>query len=357
MIALIGAGPLGLEMAVALQRNSLPYLHFEAGQIGATIAWWPPASRWFSSSERISIAGVPLETPNQEKATREEYLAYLRSIVWQFGLQVQTYKQVNGIRQTGPGEINIEGTPMPRGFSLSIRHALHENLPEESINVDKVIFSTGGTATPNLLDVPGESLPHVSHYFRDPHAYFGRKLLIVGGRNSAVEAALRCHRAGAKVSVSYRGEAIDAKDIKYWLYPEFSGLIKSGGIEALFNTAVQEISPTHVQLKNTRGSEVVTRPFDFILLLTGYRADMSLLSMASIALSGEQQIPTHNPDTMETNIPGLYVAGTVIAGTQRRYKVFLENCHTHVDKIIAHLTGQKPPAANVESAIVERPES
>jgi thioredoxin reductase (NADPH) len=346
MIALIGAGPLGLEMAVALQRGGLDYLHFEAGQIGSTMAWWAPGTRWFSSNDRISIAGVPLITPAQEKATREEYLAYLRGIVLQFRLPVQTFTRVTAIERLPDGR-----------FRLEARNALIDSAPAQSRAFEKVILVTGGTASPNLLGIPGENLPHVSHYFQDPHFYFGTRLLIVGGRNSAVEAALRCHRAGAEVHFSYHGTGVDAQDIKYWLYPEFSSLIKAGKIRAHFQTVLTHISPTQVTLAGS--ADAAGAPFqldeDFVLLLTGYRADMSLAAMAGVTLTGEQQIPAHDTKTMETNIPGLYVAGTAIAGTQRRYRVFLENCHEHVDRILAHLTGTPPPPPAPRA--FERPES
>ncbi|HEY4328374.1 MAG TPA: NAD(P)-binding domain-containing protein, partial [Phycisphaerae bacterium] len=297
MIALIGAGPLGIEMAVALKNANLDYLHFEAGQIGATMAWWAPGTRWFSSTERISIAGVPLVTQGQEKATREEYLAYLRAVVEQFQLKIQTYTLVNGIRRAAGGA--------ERQFALSLRSALHENAPEQFLAVDKIILANGGTATPNLLNVPGENLPHVSHYFQDPHAYFGKKVLIVGGRNSAVEAAMRCYRIGAQVHFSYYGTAVDAKDIKYWLYPEFSSLVKSGKIVGHFETRVREILPDRILLAKSGGGVGGSGggeelPADFVLLLTGYRADMSLAMMAGVQLTGDQQLPIFNPDTMET---------------------------------------------------------
>lgn len=351
MIALIGAGPLGLEMAVALKQAGLEYVHIEGGQVGATMAWWAPGTRWFSSSERISIAGVPLVTPFQEKATREEYLAYLRGIVEQFALDIRTYTQVIGIRRTA-GDARAGGGK----FTLTLRHALHETAPEETLVVDKIILVTGGTSAPNMLNVTGEMLPHVSHYFHDPHMYFGKRLLIVGGRNSAVEAALRCHRAGAKVHLSYRGPEIDAKAIKYWLYPEFSSLVKSEKIIGHFNTVVHDIAPDHVVLSpapNTTG-RAINLPIDFVLLMTGYRADMSLAVMAGVGLHGDERIPAFNSETMETDIAGIYVAGTAVAGTQSRYKVFLENCHGHVDRIVAHLTGRPVPAAAPD---FDRPES
>ena len=238
-------------MAVGLRRAGLEYVHFEAGQVGATMAWWAAGTRWFSGNERIGIAGVPLGTAFQEKATREEYLAYLRGIVEQFDLEIRTYTRVTAIRGLGMAGGRAGG------YLLTVRHALHETAPEETVAVDKIILATGGTAGPNMLGVPGEDLPHVSHYFRDPHAYFRQRLLVVGGRNSAVEAALRCHRLGARVHLSYRGAALDAKAIKYWLYPEFSSLVKSGKIAAHFNTVVHSIAPDHVVLapaQQTTGS-------------------------------------------------------------------------------------------------------
>jgi thioredoxin reductase (NADPH) len=340
---LIGAGPLGLEIAVALKRAGLAYVHFEAVQVGATMQWWAPGTRWFSSNERISIAGVPLMTPNQEKATREEYLAYLRGIVEQFDLQVQTYTRVTSIERTATG------------FALRVQKSVGGQLlgDTHTVQVEKLILTTGGTERPNLLNVPGENLPHVSHYFHDPHTYFRRDLLIVGGRNSAVEAAMRCHRAGARVSLSYRGDAIDAKDIKYWLYPEFSSLVKTGKISAHFGALVREITPTHAIVQNAEGN-IVRVPADFVLLMTGYVADMSLAKMAGVATTGDQEIPTYHHDTMETNVPGLYIAGTAIAGTQKRYRVFLENCHVHVERILAHLTGTQ---LEEHAPVYERPET
>ena len=272
-VALVGAGPLGLEMAVALKKAGLRYVQIEAAQIGATIQWWAPNTRWFSSPERISIAGVPLVTPNQEKASREEYLAYLRSIVEQFDLHIETYTRVIDIARHPDGRFRLTLRPCIRGTLLG---------PPRTLLADKVILSTGGTERPNLLNVPGEDLPHVTHYFQDPHAYFRKALLIVGGRNSAVEAALRCHRIGANVHFSYRRDGVDPKDIKYWLYPEFSSLIKSGEITPYFNTVVSAIMPTAVTLASAEPSAAGPRqlPVDFVLLMTGYHADLSLARLA-----------------------------------------------------------------------------
>lgn len=336
-VAIVGAGPLGIEMAVAVKRAGLRYVHFDAGQIGATMQWWPAGTRWFSSPERISIAGVPLITPHQEKATREEYLAYLRSVVMQFELDIHVYELVTRIERTAAGF--VVGT--------------NKTGEARTYQARKVVCVTGGTARPRRLGIPGEDLPHVSHYFQDPHTYFRQRLLIIGGRNSAIEALLRCHRAGAKAALSYRREKLDPKDIKYWLYPEVEGLIRSRHIAAYFNTQPVAITPHIVRLAGPTG-EVSDVEADFVLLMTGYEADMGLLREAGVALQPPCDVPAYDEQTMETNVPGLYVAGTAIAGTQQRYRVFLENCHVHVERIAAALMGKRAAAENVEYG---RPES
>lgn len=340
-VGIVGAGPLGLELAVALTRAGISYVQWEAGQVGATMQWWPAGTRWFSSNDRIAIAGVPLVTAQQEKATREEYLAYLRGVVMQFGLKVNTYERVERVEREGDG------------FVVRTRRRGGERV----YKVGKVVLCTGGTERAKVLGVPGEDLPHVSHYFQDPHAYFGQRLLVVGGRNSAVEAALRCYRAGAEVAISYRRAGLDAKDIKYWLYPEIEGLVKAGKIAGHFGTTVEAIGAESVRLRETATGEVREVGADFVLLMTGYVADMGLFRQIGIALRdvGERsETPVFDEETMETNVPGVYVAGTAIAGTQTKYRVFLENCHVHVERIVAALQGRR---AAGEAKVWGRPES
>jgi thioredoxin reductase (NADPH) len=335
-VAIVGAGPIGIELAVALKKRGIEYVHFDARQIGHTISWFAPQTRFFSSNERIAIAGVPLMTPDQGKSSREQYLAYLRGVVEQFALEIRTYEPVFNIQRDGDK------------FILTTR----QGADERTYRVQKLVLATGGTALPRRLGIPGEDLPHVSHYFQDPHTYFQKRLLIVGGKNSAVEAALRSHYAGARVAISYRKEQIDSARIKYWLWPEINGLIKSGRIEGHFNTRPVEIRPGGVVLAaEGRTFEV---PADFVLLLIGYHADMKLHRLAGIELTGDGEVPVFDPATMQTNVPGVYIAGTAVAGTQNRYSVFIENCHIHTDRIIASLTGAAPPEAPKP---LERPES
>ena len=335
-VAIIGAGPIGIELAVALQRAGIEYEHFDAKQIGYTISWFAPQTKFFSSNERIAIAGVPLMTADQSKATREEYLTYLRSVVTQFDLKIHTYEPLTGIERDDNG---FTLTTQPRG-STRKTHA------------KRLILATGGTDHPRRLNIPGEDLPHVSHYFQDPHTYFSKRLLIVGGKNSAVEAALRCHNAGAKVAMSYRRELFPEKSIKYWLLPEINGLIQSKKIEGHFLTQPTQITPTQVTL--CRSNETFDIAADFVLLLIGYRQDNTLFKLAGVEVRGDCGAPVYNEATMETNVQNVYVAGTAVGGTQDKYRVFIENCHVHVDRILAALTGHTPPPAPQEYA---RPES
>jgi thioredoxin reductase (NADPH) len=335
-VAVIGAGPIGVELAVALKRAGVDYQHFDAKQIGYTISWFAPQTKFFSSNERIAIAGVPLMTADQSKATREEYLAYLRAVVTQFDLKINTYEPLTRIE------------PSHDGFVLTTR----PSGGERTTRAKRLVLVTGGTDHPRRLNIPGEDLPHVSNYFQDPHTYFRKRLLIVGGKNSAVEAALRCYNAGAIVSMSYRREMFPERSIKYWLLPEINGLIQSKRIEGHFQTSPVEITPSKVTL--CRNDQTFDVPADFVLLLVGYRQDNALFKLAGVELLGDCGAPAFDEQTMETNISGIYVAGTAVGGTQDKYGVFIENCHVHVERIVASLCGAKPPPAPVQYA---RPES
>jgi thioredoxin reductase (NADPH) len=347
-VAIVGAGPIGLEMAVALKRAGVDYVHLEAKQVGYTVSWFAPQTRFFSSNERIAIAGVPLQTPDGGKATREQYLTYLRTVVEQFDLNVNTYEPVTGITRLGAGEgSRFELTTRPAGG-------------ERRYRCGRLILATGGTDHPRRLGIPGEDLPHVHRYFADPHAYFRRDVLVVGGKNSAVEAAVRCHNAGARVAISYRRDRLPEKSIKYWLLPEVNGLIAAGRIAAHFNTAPVAIGPTRVTLAPAAGGSGAVPydvPADFVLPLIGYEQDATLFKLAGITLSADCRAPAFDERTMETDVPGLYVIGTAVGGTQDKYTVFIENCHVHVARVLAALTGAAIPNAGPEPAVLAMPES
>ncbi|HEU5086625.1 MAG TPA: NAD(P)-binding domain-containing protein [Roseiflexaceae bacterium] len=328
-VAIIGAGPIGIELAVCMKRAGVRYIQFDSGQVGSTMTWWPRNTSFFSTTERLAIAGVPIQNNHQNRITGEDYLAYLRGLVEQFDLQINLYEPVSAVSR-GENGFMLTTTPLAGEGSYQARN---------------VVLAIGDMHWPLRLGIPGEDLPNVSHYFRDPHDYFRRKLLIVGGKNSAVEAALRCWRAGADVTVSYRRAAFDAQRVKHWLLPDIEAQIESGTIGFLPNTRPLEITPTHTVLEyldGERAGRTVEVAMDFVLLNTGFRGDQSLLTALGVTLQGENRVPVFNPETMETNVPGVYLAGTVAAGIQQRYTLFIENCHEHAGKITRALTGQWP---------------
>ena len=313
-LAIIGAGPIGIELAVALKQAGIDYLHFDAAQIGATMQWYPLEMVFHSSAERLAIAGVPIQVPDQQKPKREEYLAYLRAVVQQFDLEIRTYERIEQARRLDDGT-----------FELTTGQDVYQ--------VQNVVIAIGAMHAPKLLGIPGEELPHVSHYFHDPHTYFNKQLLIIGGRNSAIEAAVRCQRAGAHVTVSYRREDFDPSTVKFWLLPEIRSMIRDQRVRFLPRTTPVEIRSRSVVLE-----PVGEIPADLVLALTGYRQDPTLFEMLGVDLQGDDRRPRYDENTMETNVPGVFVAGTAIAGSPReRVSIIVEDCHVHVGRIMSGL--------------------
>ncbi len=359
-VLIVGAGPIGLEVAAGLKRAGVSYAHVEAGQVGATFGWWAPNTRFFSSTERLAVRGVPIPSVDQAKITGEEYQAYLREIVRQFGLEIRPYRRVVGVRREG--EVFVVRTARsPHGVGgkeeMGEERGMQGPAPEEGgeeYRARRVVLASGNMHRPRMLGVAGEGLAHVSHYFEGPHKYFGTRVLIVGGKNSAVEAALRCRRVGARVTVSYRGERFDEQRVKYWLRPEIEGLIAKGGIGWLPRTVVREVRDGSVVLGDAGGrggpTEIET---DFVLLMTGYVQDPSLFEAFGIALEGPERRPTHDPRTMETNVPGVYVAGTACGGSQERTRYFIENTHVHAERIVRAITGTGSAAEEPEFGALE----
>jgi len=333
-VMIVGAGPIGIELAVALKRNGIMYQQIEAGQIGSTISWYAPQTQFFSSPERIAIAGVPLQTLDQTKATREEYLTYLRSVVLQFDLAIETGVRVTAIaRENGRFVVTMFGRE-----------------GEQQRRARNVVLAIGDMHRPHLLGIPGEDLPHVSHFFGDPHRYFRRQMLVVGGRNSAVEAAIRCVRVAAEVTMSYRADDLDPQHVKPWLLPEIRAMIRDKRMTFLRGTTVREITPSHAVI-DPGGRRVDA---DIVLLLTGYEQDTSLFESAGVTLVGPQRRPRFAELTMETDVPGLYVAVTAAAGTQvSGTTAFIETSHVHVGRIVAALKGEAPPAEEPGYSILE----
>jgi len=330
-IAIIGAGPIGIELAIALERAGADYLLIEAKQIGHAFSKWPPNTHFYSTPEHVALAGVPVHNLDQLTITGEQYLAYLRTLVEMYDLKMRLYEPVTDIQRTADGfELRTEPLAGPRKYQACF-----------------VVLASGGMAGPRMLNIPGEELSHVSHYFPGPHPYFRMRVLVVGGRNSALESALRCWRSGARVTISYRRPDFEYGIIKPHLAMDMRDRLRKGEIEFLPSTIPVEITPSSVVLAATQDGitsdgKTTFHETDFVLLSTGFVADMTLFKMAGVILSGSELVPTFDKTTMETNVPGLYVAGTATGGTQSRFTTFISTSHDHVGKIVKALTGTPP---------------
>ncbi|MCB0914651.1 MAG: NAD(P)-binding domain-containing protein [Actinobacteria bacterium] len=331
-VLVVGAGPIGLETAAVLADEGHRVQVVDAGSIGDTIArQFPPATRFFTSPERLALRGLPVPSATQEKTTGEEYLAYLRAFAAAHRLQVSTFTEVVAIR----------------GRAGAFRVTVRDNWGRQSeIDTAVIVLATGGTAHPRRLGVPGEDLDGVRRALGDPHRYYGRRVLVIGGRNSAAESALRLYRVGARVSLAHRGEALNPR-VKHWIRPEVESLLDEGEITRLMPREVVRIEPGRVILREPGGTATETTEsieVDDVLLQLGYTADRRIFELAGIPLTGARQAPEHDPATMATGVPGIYVVGTASAGTQDKFDVFIENSHQHADRVAAALAGRPAPA-------------
>jgi thioredoxin reductase (NADPH) len=335
-VAIVGGGPIGLELAAALAEVGMDYRLLEAHQIGHTISTWPRHTHFYSTAERIAIAGVPIPIVDHEHITGEQYMAYLRAVAQQFDLRINAYERVTAVKP-------IDGTLRLRTETCTGEHEYESQ---------HVVLATGDMSAANRLGIPGESLSHVSHHPDDPHRYFGQRLLVVGGGNSALEFAARCWRAGAEVTLSYRRASFNPLFVKSRLMEDFRTLTREGKIAFLPRTTPVGIGPTSVTLAPTRSGEPVDgerleHPTDFVLLCTGYVADLSLFEQAGVTIERPPgRVPRFDPDTMETDVPGLYVAGTAANGQQARHKLFIETSHHHVTRILEDISGRTPTRVN-----------
>lgn len=330
-VAIVGGGPVGIEMAIALQEAGVDYILIEARQIGHTISTWPPHTHFYSTPEHVALAGIPVHNLDQQPITGEQYLAYLRTLVEYFDLNLHHYEPVEKIEALEPG-FRLQTRPQrgPRTYVCQ-----------------KLILATGGMAAPRILGIPGEDLMHVSHYYPGPHPYFRRRLLVVGGKNSALEAALRSWRGGAQVTISYRRSDFDFEVVKPHLADDISTRLEKGEIDFLPGTVPIEITPCDVLLARTDAQFNATGSTfryeaDAVLLATGFQADMGLFRQLDAALQGPEQAPVYNSQTMETTVPDLYVAGTAAGGSQIKFQYFISTSHDHVARIVKALTGRLP---------------
>jgi bacillithiol disulfide reductase len=310
-VVVIGAGPSGLATAIALKRRGIDYLVIEKGTLVDAIRRFPVNLVFFTTPELMEIGGIPLTTP-YEKPTRQEALQYYRKVTDAFELQVSLHEEALTIeREDGVFVIETRGE---RGARRARR-------------ARTVVLAMGYYDWPNMLAVPGEDLPHVRHYYDEAHNYYRRRVVIVGGKNSAVEAALEIYRTGAQVTLVHRGSGI-GESVKYWVKPDIENRIKEGSIAARFNTRVVEIRPAEVVVEP--GPSPI--PADSVLLLTGYQADSEFLRRAGVHVNPETNVPRYDPMTFETNVPNLFIAGGQLAG-KKTGTVFIENGRFHGERI------------------------
>ena len=309
-VIVVGAGPAGLAAAIAAKASGLRYLVLERGSLVNSLLHYPTNRVFFTTPELLEIGSLPLVSP-YEKPTRQEALRYYRRVADTFELEIGLHEPVSAVRRGDDGLFRV--TSQPPGGEPRLRQAR------------TVVVATGAFDRPNLLGVPGEHLPHVSHYYREPHPYYRRRVVVVGGKNSAAEAALDLYRNGARVTLVHRGAQLGAS-IKYWVLPDIENRIKEGSIEGRFSTSVVEITAEDVVLDGPAGRARVAA--DGVLLLTGYHSDPALLRTAGADVDSAQGAPFHHPDTFETNVPGLFVVGACVAGRESG-RIFIENGRFH----------------------------
>jgi thioredoxin reductase (NADPH) len=309
-LLILGAGPIGLACGIEAKKAGLNYLILEKGALCNSIYNYPVNMTFFSTSERLELAGIPFMSAGA-KPTRTEALEYYRRIYFLFDLRVNLYEEVKTLKK----EAEI----------------FHIHTSKGAYTSRKIILATGFYDLPNLMNVPGEELPNVLHYYKEPWPFVGQKVLVVGGANSAVDAALECWRKGAQVSMALLGEEVD-ENVKYWVRPDVMNRIKEGSIRAIKNSKVVEILPTEVRLATPEGE--VRLPNDWVLALTGYRPNFSLLDQLGVTLSlDEKRQPCYDQTNQESNVPGVYLAGVVCGGLNTR-EFFIENSISHAAAII-----------------------
>ena len=325
-VVIVGAGPAGLAAAIAATRHGLDHLVIEKGALVNSLLHYPTEMVFFTTPELMEIGGLPFTSPN-DKPSRLEALRYYRRVTDTFNLRIAFDETVLAIAPDGA----------PDGRQSFVVDSQSARLVRRSVHARHVVIATGAYDFPNVCGFPGEDLPHVSHYYTQPHPFYRKRVVIVGGKNSAAEAALDLYRAGASVAIVHRREAL-GESIKYWVKPDIENRIKEGAIAARFNATVREIRPTEVVVQSNGLPETI--PADAVFLLTGYGADTTLLRNAGVSIDPQTQGPVYDPETFETNVPGIYVVGAMVAGLQSG-RIFIENGRFHGQQAIEAVVRRK----------------
>lgn len=316
-VLIIGAGPIGMACGIEAKKRTLSYLILDKGTLVNSLYHYPLGMTFFSTSEKLEIGEVPFISHNP-KPTRSEALEYYRRVAMSWDLNVGLYEKVEKVTT------NKEG------------HTVKTS--KRTITAENVILATGFYDIPHMLGIPGEDLPKVHHYYKEPHPYYGQRIVIIGAANSAVDAALETYRKGAEVTMVIREDKI--KDtVKYWVKPDIENRIKEGSIQAHFNSSVTEITPHTVKIKTPEKELEIQN--DFVLAMTGYEPNYTFLKNMGIRIRNEAPfVPDYDPSTMETNVSGIYLAG-VICGGMETNKWFIENSRVHAEMILEDITQKR----------------
>ena len=312
-VVIIGAGPIGLCCAIEAERNNLSYKVIDKGCLVNSLYNYPKNMTFFSTSDKLEIGEVPFISHNA-KPTKSEALEYYRRVVSSWELDINLYEEVKDIKKKDDFEVTTD---------------------KGNYSAKKIILSTGFYDLPYKLDVPGEDLPKVKHYYDEPHPYFGMKVAVVGAANSAVDVALETYRKGAKEVTMIVREPSLSESVKYWVKPDVENRIKEGSIKSFFSSNIKEITRESIHINTPDGD--VTIENDFVLAMTGYQPDFSFLKKIGIEIGDdEHKTPVHDPDTMMTNVEGIYLAG-VICGGLKTNKWFIENSRDHSKIIVGDI--------------------
>ena len=312
-VCIIGAGHIGICCAIEAKKNNLSYIIIDRGCLVNSLYNYPKNMTFFSTSDKLEIGDVPFISHNS-KPTKSEALEYYRRVVSSWDLKINLYEEV---------------TDIIKEEKFIIKTSKGE------YNSDKIIISTGFYDIPYKLGVSGENLPKVKHYYDEPHPYFGMRVAVVGAANSAVDVALETYRKGAKEVTMIIREPSLSDSVKYWVKPDVENRIEEGSIKSYFNSNITKIEEDKIFISTPDGEKILDN--DFVLAMTGYQPDFSFLKKLGIELGDDEyKTPVHNPDTMETNIEGIYLAG-VICGGLKTNKWFIENSRNHASIIFSNI--------------------
>jgi thioredoxin reductase (NADPH) len=324
-VVVIGAGPTGMASGIEAQRTGFSVILIDKGCLVNSLFHYPANMTFFTTPELLEIGNIPFPSANQ-KPTRQEALEYYRNVAQHYKLDVRQYQEV------------LTVTGYDGAFLITTRD---RNGKQHEYNARKIVVATGYYDRPNYMNIPGEELSKVMHYYREPHPYYDTDVLVVGAKNSAAIAALELWRRGARVTMVHRGPGIH-QNVKYWIKPDIENRIKNGEVTAYFNSCLLEVKPETVRIRTSEEEKVLEN--DFVFALTGYHPDYEFLEALGIELTHPEMRPVCDPSTFESNVSGIYVAGVIVAGS-RTSEIFIENGRFHGERIAADLK-TKLPALN-----------